>query len=353
MTNRKIIMGGTIALLMSTSSLHAQVTCTATPDCNTLGYNKTAANCPGSSVKCPFNSNWVFCLNGGGGNNFSIKNKVNNLDIVYSDGTTASTLNTAKDAIGVALVFETNSGYNHGIIISAHQPPATTWANAVKRCKDYVVKGTSEGDWRLPTFMEMVEINGWETESSTGTNQYANLNNKMKLLPQAEQLGYSYLYNYCNSGANDYGGTYLKESPNCTTQTKSTTCSTSGTCTGSVSVPPNQCPTDWQVLKPCNVYQPSYNNYTICQSPQGQQRQQPCTTVCSSCTVTKSCNAGFGSIPATNTLTSNYYWTMSETPDNGAYPYYFKLGATNQEKVIKGDSSSKNKKLLYRCVMTF
>ena len=66
MTNRKIIMGGTIALLMSTSSLHAQVTCTATPDCNTLGYNKTAANCPGSSVKCPFNSNWVFCLNGGG-----------------------------------------------------------------------------------------------------------------------------------------------------------------------------------------------------------------------------------------------------------------------------------------------
>ena len=44
---------------------------------------------------------------------------------------------------------------------------------------------------------------------------------------------------------------------------------------------------------------------------------------------------------------------MSETPDSGAYPYYFKLGATNQEKVIKGDSSSKNKKLLYRCVMTF
>lgn len=352
MTNRKIIMGGTIALLMSTSSLHAQVTCTATPDCNTLGYNKTAANCPGSSVKCPFNSNWVFCLNGGGGNNFSIKNKVNNLDIVYSDGTTASTLNTAKDAIGVALVFETNNGYNHGIIVSAHQPPATTWANAVKRCKDYVVKGTSEGDWRLPTFMEMVEINGWETESSTGTNQYANLNNKMKLLPQAEQLGYSYLFNYCNSGANDNGGTYLKESPNCTTQTKSTTCSTTGTCSGSASTPSNQCPTDWQVLQPCTSS--SYRDYTYCENPStGQQSRFLCTTICSSCTVTKSCNAGFGSIPATNTLTSNYYWTMSETPDSGAYPYYFKLGATNQEKVIKGDSSSKNKKLLYRCVMTF
>ncbi len=318
MTNRKIIMGGTIALLMSTSSLHAQVTCTATPDCNTLGYNKTAANCPGSSVKCPFNSNWVFCLNGGGGNNFSIKNKVNNLDIVYSDGTTASTLNTAKDAIGVALVFETNSGYNHGIIVSAHQPPATTWTNAVKRCKDYVVKGTSEGDWRLPTFMEMVEINGWETESSTGTNQYANLNNKMKLLPQAEQLGYSYLFNYCNSGANDNGGTYLKESPACSNTNKSGTCTGSTTC-GSGS---------WQYHDDCKVD-------GVSQSPW-----------CTACTVSYS-------IPATSTLTSNYYWTISETPDSGAYPYYFKLGATNQEKVIKGDSSSKNKKLLYRCVMTF
>ena len=188
----------------------------------------------------------------------------------------------------------------------------------IKRCNDFVVKGTSEGDWRLPTLFEMIEINGWETESSTGTNQYANLNNKMKLLPQAEQLGYSYLFNYCNSGANDNGGTYLKESPACSNTNKSGTCTGSTTC-GSGS---------WQYHDDCKVD-------GVSQSPW-----------CTACTVSYS-------IPATSTLTSNYYWTISETPDSGAYPYYFKLGATNQEKVIKGDSSSKNKKLLYRCVMTF
>ena len=298
--------------LIIPSTGRADVSCTASPDCSLLGYTKSAADCPGGSVKCPFDQTKLFCLKGGGGNVFAIKNKVNNMDIVYSDGTTASTLNTNKDAIGVALVFETNSGYNHGIIVSAHQPPATTWANAVKRCNDFVVKGTSEGDWRLPTLFEMIEINGWETESSTGTNQYANLNNKMKLLPQAEQLGYSYLYNYCNSGANDNGGTYLKESPSCT-----------ATNLGSLGGISNYCPHS-------------------CDAAWGTHYYDTTSYTCPNCIC-----------PATSTLTSNYYWTISETPDSGAYPYYFKLGATAQEKVIKGDSNSKNKKLLYRCVMTF
>ena len=301
MINRNQITIALSLMLLSTGHAQAAVTCTASPDCSVLGYTKTAADCPGGSVKCPFDKTKLFCLQGGGGNVFAIKNKVNNLDIVYSDGTTSSSLTTTKDAIGVALVFETNSGYNHGIIVSAHQPPATTWANAIKRCNDFVVKGTSEGDWRLPTLFEMIEINGWETESSTGTNQYTNLNNKMKLLPQAEQLGYSYLYNYCNSGANDNGGTYLKESPMCNSTSQWSGC-------------PHSCN---------DAYYTRYNDDRTC------------------------------SAPANRTLTSNYYWTISETPNTNAYPYYFKLGATNQEKAIKGDSSSKTKKLLYRCVMTF
>ena len=182
MINRNQITIALSLMLLSTGHAQAAVTCTASPDCSVLGYTKTAADCPGGSVKCPFDKTKLFCLQGGGGNVFAIKNKVNNLDIVYSDGTTSSSLTTTKDAIGVALVFETNSGYNHGIIVSAHQPPATTWANAIKRCNDFVVKGTSEGDWRLPTLFEMIEINGWETESSTGTNQYTNLNNKIQLI---------------------------------------------------------------------------------------------------------------------------------------------------------------------------
>ena len=318
MINRNQITIALSLMLLSTGHAQAAVTCTASPDCSVLGYTKTAADCPGGSVKCPFDKTKLFCLQGGGGNVFAIKNKVNNLDIVYSDGTTSSSLTTTKDAIGVALVFETNSGYNHGIIVSAHQPPATTWANAIKRCNDFVVKGTSEGDWRLPTLFEMIEINGWETESSTGTNQYTNLNNKMKLLPQAEQLGYSYLYNYCNSGANDNGGTYLKESPMCTNPSSS-----------------------------CTV------NFTSAEGRYNGEYANKCLYSDIDCSLfkgSKSCSATFS---ANRTLTSNYYWTISETPNTNAYPYYFKLGATNQEKVIKGDSSSKTKKLLYRCVMTF
>lgn len=338
MINRNQITIALSLMLLSTGHAQAAVTCTASPDCSVLGYTKTAADCPGGSVKCPFDKTKLFCLQGGGGNVFAIKNKVNNLDIVYSDGTTSSSLTTTKDAIGVALVFETNSGYNHGIIVSAHQPPATTWANAIKRCNDFVVKGTSEGDWRLPTLFEMIEINGWETESSTGTNQYTNLNNKMKLLPQAEQLGYSYLYNYCNSGANDNGGTYLKESPMCTDKTNTVSF----------------------VLSDLKWYETSTKAWepgcaSMCGSA-GMGIYSASSNYNKSYCTDKSNFSGSKSCPtcsASRTLISNYYWTISETPNTNAYPYYFKLGATNQEKVIKGDSSSKTKKLLYRCVMTF
>ena len=293
--------------LIIPSTGRADVSCTASPDCSLQGYTKSAADCPGGSVKCPFDQTKLFCLKGGGGNVFAIKNKVNNLDIVYSDGTTASTLNTAKDAIGVALVFETNNGYNHGIIVSAHQPPATTWTNAVKRCNDFVVKGTSEGDWRLPTLFEMIEINGWETESSTGTNQYANLNNKMKLLPQAEQLGYSYLFNYCNSGANDYGGTYLKESPVCSAIT--------------VSCSPF-CPNNgiWQYSDDCKSS--SGSSRAICSCP---------------------------SHPATAIYTNTYYWSMSDQTGSNNYIYGNLSSTTGWGSA--GSASAKYGH--YRCVANF
>lgn len=300
-----LIWGSLLAGVMI-SPARADVSCTATPDCASLGYNKEAADCPEGGVKCPFNPVKMFCLKKGGGNNFSIKSKVNNLDIIYSDGSNSATYNTAKDAIGVAIVTETGTAFNHGYVVSIHQPSAATWSQAVKRCNDYVIKGTSEGDWQLPNLMDVMMINGWETESSTGSNQYSALNAKMKTIPEAEQLGYSNLQNYCNGGSPDYGGTYLNGSPSCS--------STSAWSTGTY------CPHS------CNdAYNRRYSDDT-----------------------SKTCPA----VSATQTMTSDYYWTVSETPDSSAYPYYFKLGATNQEKAIKG-GNVKGSKALYRCILRF
>lgn len=54
--------------LIIPSTGRADVSCTASPDCSLLGYTKSAADCPGGSVKCPFDQTKLFCLKGGGGN---------------------------------------------------------------------------------------------------------------------------------------------------------------------------------------------------------------------------------------------------------------------------------------------
>lgn len=316
-----LIWGSLLAGVMI-SPARADVSCTATPDCASLGYNKEAADCPEGGVKCPFNPVKMFCLKKGGGNNFSIKSKVNNLDIIYSDGTNSSSYNTAKDAIGVAIVTETGTAFNHGYVVSIHQPSAANWTQAVKRCNDYVIKGTSEGDWQLPNLMDVMMINGWETESSTGSNQYAALNAKMKTIPEAEQLGYSNLQNYCNAGSPDNGGTYLNGSPMCGEATR------------------------WQIRSGCyqNISSPYGDNVNSCYRCYNNGLS---SSNCINYSNVLNCDN-----PANQTLTSDYYWTVSETPDSSAYPYYFKLGANNQEKAIKG-GNVKGNKALYRCILRF
>lgn len=301
----------------------AEVSCTATPDCAALGYNKEAADCPEGGVKCPFNPVKMFCLKKGGGNNFTVKNKYNNLDIVYSDGTSSPTLSAGKDAIGVAVVTETNAAFNHGYIVSIHQPVAAKWADAVKRCNDYVIKGTSEGDWQLPNLMDMMMINGWETETSTGTNQYTALNDKIKTIPEAEQIGYSNSFNYCNTGSPDNGGTYLNGTPSCTDGV------------------------DVSIKSSCFInvnssYDSTNNSCYSCYY----------YGMASSSCINSSQVLTFPGAPKNFTLTSDYYFTVSEMPSS-TFAYHIKLGATNGEKVINGNNSTKNFKGLYRCILRF
>src|SRR5574344_1672590 len=133
----KRIMGLSLGLCLAFSlnmSANAQ-TCTAAPSCDSLGYTKSASDCTGEYLKCPFDNNKVFC--GGsssscGGSGTSGNNGASLAvgDILYSDKTTSHNLVSGKTPIAVvfdvtnqlavALVegskvwrYITNDGYDH------------------------------------------------------------------------------------------------------------------------------------------------------------------------------------------------------------------------------------------------
>ncbi len=70
-------------------SLMAQAVCTPAPNCASLGYILTAADCEGLiTVKCPSDTSKVFC-------------NVPKLPILYGDGTVATGIVTGKTPIGI------------------------------------------------------------------------------------------------------------------------------------------------------------------------------------------------------------------------------------------------------------
>lgn len=83
-------------------AIAADVNCTATPDCTTLGYTKSADSCPDGGIKCPFDSSRMFCLRSAD-LGFRFKNDVKAGDYVYKDGTTSSTYTKGKGMLGIAL----------------------------------------------------------------------------------------------------------------------------------------------------------------------------------------------------------------------------------------------------------
>lgn len=51
-------------LISGAVQVQAADNCTVTPDCESLGYTKTASQCSGqASIKCPWNTSKVFCEN--------------------------------------------------------------------------------------------------------------------------------------------------------------------------------------------------------------------------------------------------------------------------------------------------
>ena len=83
-------------------AIAADVNCTATPDCTTLGYTKSADSCLDGGIKCPFDSSRMFCLRSAD-LGFRFKNDVKAGDYVYKDGTTSNTYTKGKGMLGIAL----------------------------------------------------------------------------------------------------------------------------------------------------------------------------------------------------------------------------------------------------------
>jgi hypothetical protein len=210
-----LLAGAAPAILWSSAESEAQtsgseIACTQTPDCSTLGYTKTANQCPDGGIKCPFDGNKMFCVSGESVD-YVYQNTLGLHHVAYSDGTTSASYNANKLAIGLIYYIHPNGKNDHGWMLSLEQFPANTRAEAIKRCAGFSTKGTRAGDWHLPDAAEIMMMSA----GNDATNEYTNINNALKKIPGAAQLGSSYNLHYCMSGAADQNKTYLNGSPNC------------------------------------------------------------------------------------------------------------------------------------------
>ena len=183
---------GLSAIALMPFSAQAAVTCTATPDCATLGYTKTASQCPSGGIKCPFNSNLMFCLKNTTAYNFQLKLPTTLYNVVYHDGSTSASYsyNASKTPIGiVAYLYPSNK--NKGFILSREQPILGTYAEAIEYCSNYSVKGTNVGDWRMPNLQELIWMGSYTSYNKTN-NPYNDINKKLASIRWADPLFYSF-----------------------------------------------------------------------------------------------------------------------------------------------------------------
>ena len=282
-----------------------EIACTETPDCATLGYTKTASQCPDGGIKCPFDGNKMFCVSGES-IDYTYQNTLTLYDIAYSDGTTSQTYNSNKLAIGLIYYIHPNGKKDHGWMISLEQFPANTRAEAIKRCAGFSTKGTRAGDWHLPDMAEIMMMSA----GNDATNEYTNLNNAIKKVPGSAQLGASYNQHYCMSGAADQSKTYLSGTPVCSLTNTAVQ-------TGGVQ---NYCPYTCEVAWSSNK--------------SGQTRSYTCPR--------QNC-------PATSIYTDTNYWSMSDQPGGTQYLY----GNLATASGFGNAASASAKYGHYRCVANF
>lgn len=122
-----LLAGAAPVILWSSAESEAQtsgseIACTQTPDCSTLGYTKTASQCPDGGIKCPFDGNKMFCVSGESVD-YVYQNTLGLHHVAYSDGTTSASYNANKLAIGLIYYIHPNGKNDHGWMLSLEQFP--------------------------------------------------------------------------------------------------------------------------------------------------------------------------------------------------------------------------------------
>lgn len=87
-----IFVGAGVLSLYGISSSYADLNCTLSPDCDTLGYTLSADDCADSAIKvaCPTDTSKMFC-------------KIPSMPILYGDGTVSNEILSDKTPIGVVV----------------------------------------------------------------------------------------------------------------------------------------------------------------------------------------------------------------------------------------------------------
>lgn len=310
----------------------AEVACTESPDCASLGYTRTAAQCPDGGIKCPFDGNKMFCVSGDSVD-YVFQNQINLYDVAYSDGTTSSSYNANKLAIGLVYYVHPNGNKNHGWLMTLEQFPAQSRAEAIKRCAGFSTKGTRAGDWHLPDIGELMMM----SSGNDSTGEYASLNSAIKKVPGSMQLGSTYSEHYCLSGAADISKTYISGSPSCSDTAKSV--SWSGSCTNNFTA------ADTNRYGSIAIY--CTNNSGCSNIGSNDFGSASSYTGSKSCTATGTSNCP--SLPKTLTYSSPYYWSSSDQPGSSNWLY----GNLSSTSGWASGSSMSAKYGHYRCVANF
>ena len=200
--NLNMVMTG-LCLLTAGEALAAA--CATPPDCASLGYTMTTADCSGlNTIKCPSDPAKVWC-------DKPTEDGLRIGDILYSDKTTSPALVSGKtpigiviDAIGrIAVSLEEKTlewaKAKSSCIRAAISSGEGSWnrtkiiydvcssnAPAAEFCYTHKTEGTQEGDWAIPAMNDFSKIMGnckeakWKDCLSV-INQNLNKMNKPKL----------------------------------------------------------------------------------------------------------------------------------------------------------------------------
>lgn len=136
--NYKNILGASLlALAFSLNAQNATAqTCSTPPDCATLGFTKTAADCSGKTIlKCPFNQAQVYCPGS------EEQSETYTIGDLYP-----------KTGVSIGVVIAINNG---NYVVSSIPKYVDNSNNATSFCDDFNLGGYT---WSTPSLPEAITI---------------------------------------------------------------------------------------------------------------------------------------------------------------------------------------------------